>query len=67
MTYGNSKVLEIIMEYIHRDRDREIMVRRLIDHVTIEKLSEDFDLSVSQMKRIIKENKTLIFQHLNPQ
>lgn len=67
MTYGNSKVREIIMEYIHRDRDREIMLRRLIDSVTVERLAEEFDLSVSQTKRIIKENKALIFQHFDPQ
>lgn len=64
MTYGNTEVKRIIMEFIHKKRDREIMLCRLINHVTIERLAEMHDLSVSQTKRIIKENKELIFQHL---
>lgn len=63
MEYSNSQVREIISEYIHSERDRKIMERRLVDKITIERLAEEFDLSVSQMKRVIKANETVIFSH----
>lgn len=63
MEYTNSRVREIIAEYIHHDRDRHIMVRRLVDKKTIEALAEEFSLSVSQIKRIIKKNSETIFRH----
>ena len=64
MEYTNSRVREIIADYVHSQRDREIMCRRLIDGITLEKLAEEFDLSVSQVKRIIKAQETIIFRHV---
>ena len=40
------------------------MERRLIDNVTIERLAEEFDLSVSQTKRIIWKHSETVFRHL---
>ena len=53
MEYSNSRVSEIIGEYIHSERDRNLLKRRMIDGVTFERLAEEFTLSVSQVKRII--------------
>ena len=64
MEYSNSRIREIIGEYIHDQRHRELMARRLIDNITIERLAEEFDLSVSQVKRIIWKNSEIIFRHL---
>lgn len=62
--YRNSEVIEIISEYIHNERDRGIMIRRLTDMATIERLAEEFDISVSQVKRIIKRCSEEIFRHI---
>lgn len=62
--YRNSEVIEIISEYIHNERDRGIMIRRLTDMATIERLAEEFDISVSQVKRIIRRCSEEIFRHI---
>ena len=64
MEYTNSKVREIIEEYVHSERDRKILCRRLIDGVTMERLAEEHNLSVSQVKRIVKANEAVIFRHV---
>lgn len=64
MEYTNSQIREIIAEHIHNERDRKIMERRLIDGVTFERLAEEFDLSVSQIKRIIWKDSEIIFGKL---
>ena len=46
------------------ERDRKVLRRRLIDGVTFEKLAEEQELSVSQVKRIIWKNAEIIFRHL---
>ena len=64
MEYSNSRIRDIIGEYIHSERDRRIMERRLIDGVTFDRLAEEFDLSVSQIKRIIWKASEIIFRKL---
>ena len=64
MEYSNSRVREIIGEYIHSERDRAIMIRRMVDEITMERLAEEFGLSVSQIKRIIWKNSEIVFRHL---
>ena len=64
MDYTNSRSRELIAEYIHSERDRKILERRLIDGITFEKLAEENDLSVSQVKRIIMKNAEALFQHV---
>lgn len=64
MEYSNSRVREIIGEYIHDEKHRRMMERRLIDNVTIERLAEEFEMSVSQTKRIIWKHSGTIFRHL---
>ena len=64
MEYTNSQAREIIAEFLHSERDRRLMERRLIDGVVIEKLAEEFELSVSQVKRIIMRDSDIIFRNL---
>ena len=64
MEYSNSRIREIIGEYIHDEKHRMLMVRRMIDNITIERLAEEFELSVSQVKRIIWKDSEIIFRHL---
>ena len=60
--YTNSGMILLIDEYIHSERDRKILKRRLIDGITYEGLAEEFDLSVTQIKRIIYRGEDIIFR-----
>lgn len=58
---SNSRVMYLIDEYIHNERNREILKRRLVDGICYEPLAEEFDMSVSQIKRIVyKGEKTIL-------
>lgn len=52
----------MIDEWIHSERDRAILKRRLIDGITYEKLAEEFDVSVRHIKRIIYKSEELLFK-----
>ena len=60
--YTNSGMILLIDEYIHSERDRKILKRRLIDGLTYENLAEEFDLSVTQVKRIVYKCENIIFK-----
>ena len=60
--YTNSEISDRIAELIHSSRDRDILKRRLIDGIGIEALAEEFDRSVSQIKRIIYRGCDIIFR-----
>lgn len=59
--YTNSQIKELIEDKIHSERDRNILKRRLIDGITYEKLSEEFSLSVTQVKNICYKNINKLF------
>ena len=65
MEYSNTDIAWVIDEYIHSDRDRRILKRRYIDGICYEPLAEEFDLSVSQIKRIIYKGQQVIFSRLS--
>lgn len=62
--YTNSQISNLIDEYIHSERDRNILKRRLIDGLTYEKLAEEFDLSVRNIKKIVYKCEDTLFSHL---
>ena len=62
--YTNSAISSVIDEYIHSERDRKILKRRLIDGICYEPLAEEFELSTTQIKRIIYKGQNRIFRHL---
>lgn len=64
MEYSNSRIREIIAEYVHSERDRRILERRLIDGITFERLAEEFDMSVRQVKNIVYKLQERLFKHL---
>ena len=60
---SRSDIESLIESWIFSERDRHILHRRLIDGVHIEALACEFDLSVSQVKRILARGKeTLVSQ-----
>lgn len=62
--YSNTQLRHAIDEWIHSERDRKIMKRRLIDGICFEPLAEEFDMSVTQIKRIVYKNEMKIYSHI---
>ena len=46
------------------ERNREILRRRLIDGICYEPLSEEFDLSVQQIKNIVYKYEKIVFSKI---
>jgi hypothetical protein len=65
MEYTNSQIRELIAEFIHSERDRKIMYRRLIDGITFERLAEEQEMSVRQIKNIVYLNEEILFRKLH--
>lgn len=64
MEYSNSQIRDVISEWIHSERDRRILERRLIDGLTFERLAEEFDMSVRQVKNIVYKLQERLFDKL---
>ena len=62
--YKNSDMQAAIDEYIHNERNREILKRRLCDGICYEPLAEEFNMSVSQVKQIVYRSQDRLFKHL---
>ena len=62
--YSNIEVAAAIDTWIHSERDRKLLKRRLIDGICFEPLSEEFGLSVRQTKNIIYKGQEKVFRRL---
>ena len=62
--YTNSQIRELINEYIHSERDRKILYRRLVDGITFERLAEEFGLSTRQTCQIVKKGTDRLSRHM---
>lgn len=60
---SNTKIKEWIDEYIHSERDRALLKRRLCDGICFEPLAEEFDLSVRQTKKIVYNVQERFFKY----
>ena len=61
---SRSEISHIIDEWIFNERDRMILKRRLLDGITYENLSDEFDLSVRQVKRIVSKSEGVLYRHV---
>ena len=61
----NSDIANAIDEWIHSERDRKILKRRLIDGICYEPLAEEFELSTVQVKRIVRREQNRIARYVN--
>lgn len=61
---SKSDIELLIDEYIHKERDRAILKRRLLDGVCYEPLAEEFDLSVRQVKNIVYKSRDRLLKHV---
>ena len=58
---SRTRILEILEEYCHRRKDREIMAVYLTDHPgSLERIAEECDVDVSTVKRAIKPSRTWV-------
>lgn len=63
-TKSRSEIEYIIDEWIHNERDRKILKRRLLDGITYERLAEEFDLSTQSIKMIMYKWKNTLTEHI---
>lgn len=61
---SRSQIEHLIDEWILNERNRAILKRRLIDGITYERLAEEFDMSVRQIKAIVYKSEDKIFAHV---
>ena len=62
--YSNFRLREIIEEYIHSDRDREILIQKYCNKKTITQLAEMMDVSETTVKNVLYKNSFKIFSIL---
>lgn len=65
----NSAVKQLIDEHIrgqHAERNRAVLKRRLIDGTPLERIAEEFELSVMQIKRIVYGCEEMLAQCMKP-
>lgn len=61
---STTDICRLIDEWIHNERNRAILKRRLCDGICYEPLAEEFDLSVKQIKTIVYKSQKILFKHL---
>ena len=61
---SNSEIEHLINEWVHSERDRKILKRRLIDGICYEPLADEMDMSVRQTKNIVAKAEAKLFKHL---
>ena len=63
--FSNYRFAEAVAEYVHSKRDREMLIRFYVDDATYDELCDEFNLSLSQVKRIIINKGMIAFKHMN--
>ena len=62
---SNTELQNLIENWIKSERDRNLMYRRLIDGISLERLAEEFELSVKQVYRITNKYYDILYQLCN--
>lgn len=62
--YSRTEIESAIDEWILNEMHRAILKRRLIDGIYFEPLAEEFDMSVTQIKRIVYKGQDKVFRHI---
>ena len=61
---SKTRIIEILEEYVHKRKDREIMRIYLTDHPgSLERIAEEAEVDVSTVKRTISRN-SYIYKYL---
>ena len=62
--YSNTDMSKAIDDYIHSDRDRQILKSRLIDGLTYDELSDKYHLTSRRIKTIVYKAQEGLFKRL---
>lgn len=61
---SRTRILEVLEEYVHRRKDREIMAIYLTNHPgSLERIAEECEVDVSTVKRVINRN-SYVYRYL---
>ena len=67
MNLSRSEIEQLIDEWIigrNAERNRAILKRKYFDGITYERLAEEFDLSVRQVKYIVYKAEDILINHI---
>lgn len=62
--YTASQISFLIDEHIHRVKDRNILKLRLVDGMTFERIAEETDMSVRQIKNIVYRSLQILIRYI---
>ena len=62
---SNVEIDRAIDTWVHGERNRAIMKRRLIDMICYEPLAEEFGVSVRHVQNVVYKNSEIIFKHID--
>ena len=62
-TMDNEERAYYIDKYVRGERNRAILKRKLIDEITHERIAEEFNISVTHVKRILSKTQEQFFKH----
>ena len=61
---SRARIIEVLDEYVHKRKDREIMKIYLTDHPgSLERIAEECEVEVSTVKRTINRN-SFVYKYL---
>ena len=61
---SKTRIIEVLEEYVHKRKDREIMRIYLTDHPgSLERIAEECEVEVSTVKRTINRN-SFVYRYL---
>lgn len=60
---SEADIARAIDSWVHKERDRKVMRRALLDGIHYESLAEEFNISVTTIKRIIYKHEYNVFIH----
>ena len=62
--FSTERIEQLIDQWIHSERDRAVLRRRILDDITFEELAEEFNLSVRRTKTIVYNGQMRIYKHI---
>lgn len=61
---SRSEYEHIIDEWVFNEKARAIIKRRMLDGITYDRLSEEFNMSVRQIQNIVYKTEQIIIKHI---
>lgn len=61
---SRSEYEHIIDEWVFNEKSRAIIKRRMLDGITYDRLSEEFNMSVRQIQNIVYKTEQIIIKHI---